>query len=778
MPRGLLFRRIIAGIVILLFVAAAIYNAVDEFDTPIPLMIAAILGIAVLIEPASIIWDRYGGGLSVHRRKPAADAVRDADAYLEGRLRQFDSESKLFVELAGDTLIQTSFSSEAHQFEDIQQAVELHKGRFVLIGEPGAGKSTTLRQLMIQAIRDYRQKTNPRLPVWINLGLSGTPINADDLLQFWWDEQAYLPGTPDELIQNDAVWFFMDGLNEMPLDSRAERAQALKAFLDKHPTLPVIVTCRMRDYEEDETLNLGLPIVRVHELDEGRIQEFITKRGASADLWEKIHSNDALRRMADNPYKLVMLMAVYQARRELPERLDELYGQYVTEAYKKYSQPDYRENRDYPLVKTSWPNLERKLKRLAFLMIKDGKGTAASVAWARRKIGKRALMDGINLGVLLVDGEDVKFYHQSLHGFFAVDDINRLLAVKDFYGWRPRFESLPILMNMFILEIKKRWFSTLYRMKSSNRKSFKRHIGDFSEFDPLITDLLITWLREIASESGTSIQFNPVPLLESIGTPAVDPLINALQDSDVQWWAASALGRIGTPAVDPLILALQDADSGVRRAVAEALGEIGNPRAVDPLILALQDADSGVRRAAADALGQIGDPRAVDPLIKSLRDSHSGVRRAAAQALGKIGDPAVAPLIIALQDTDSGVRQVTAQALGKIGDPRAVHPLITALHDSGLSVRQEVVDALGRIGTPAIDPLIKALGDANSGVRRGAVDALGKIADPRAVESLIIALYDSDLFVRRGAVDVLRKIGTPDALATVEQWERRRKSGG
>ena len=58
--------------------------------------------------------------------------------------------------------------------------------------------------------------------------------------------------------------------------------------------------------------------------------------------------------------------------------------------------------------------------------------------------------------------------------------------------------------------------------------------------------------------------------------------------------------------VSRLLLELKSKDSVVRRAAAEALGEIGGRRAVDDLITALRDEDWTVRRAAAEALGKIG----------------------------------------------------------------------------------------------------------------------------------------------------------------------------
>ena len=163
--------------------------------------------------------------------------------------------------------------------------------------------------------------------------------------------------------------------------------------------------------------------------------------------------------------------------------------------------------------------------------------------------------------------------------------------------------------------------------------------------------------------------------LVKIGTPAVPALIQALRDrsENVRFAAAEALGKLGDPqAVPALIQALGDSDWYVRRAAAEALVKIGTP-AVPALIRALGDSDSDVRAVAAWALVKIGTP-AVPALIKALGDWWSeNVRRAAAEALGDLGDPqAVPPLIQALGDDWDAVRFAAAWALGKLGDPQAV----------------------------------------------------------------------------------------------------------
>lgn len=160
-------------------------------------------------------------------------------------------------------------------------------------------------------------------------------------------------------------------------------------------------------------------------------------------------------------------------------------------------------------------------------------------------------------------------------------------------------------------------------------------IGDARAVEPLIQALKDEDLRDRAASA-----------LGKIGKPAVESLIQALKDEDKDLrgrsaWALDELGwkpgndtekahyliakggwdelvKVGEPAVEPLIEALQDEAGDVRQGAALALGAIGDAKAVQPLIQALQVDAMYVRRKSAKALGEIGDLRAAGAIIDWL----------------------------------------------------------------------------------------------------------------------------------------------------------------
>ncbi len=132
----------------------------------------------------------------------------------------------------------------------------------------------------------------------------------------------------------------------------------------------------------------------------------------------------------------------------------------------------------------------------------------------------------------------------------------------------------------------------------------------------------------IQSFANENSKANAVDELTDIGTYAIEPLIGALDDEnvDIREGAAEALSKIMLQSgwdvddsmVDSMLPALYDESPIVRKWIAAALGYTQNERTVEPLIVLLNDDDQDVRVSAAHALVSIDDDLAVEPLIRAL----------------------------------------------------------------------------------------------------------------------------------------------------------------
>jgi HEAT repeat protein/beta-lactamase regulating signal transducer with metallopeptidase domain len=198
---------------------------------------------------------------------------------------------------------------------------------------------------------------------------------------------------------------------------------------------------------------------------------------------------------------------------------------------------------------------------------------------------------------------------------------------------------------------------------------------------------------------------SPIQPLKCWDSGRWNPALETFRQPSPGEEAAIALASMGTPALEPLTNALTDSNSSVRRNAAWAIGELTDMRkserdsAVTPLISLVKDSDEWVRMAAIRALGEIRDKRAVENLISALSDASSKVRELGAWALGEMKEERAVPTLcgMLLEDAQAEVRETAAWALGEIRSPQAVASLNQALNDPETRVRDKARWALSEI---------------------------------------------------------------------------------
>jgi HEAT repeat protein/beta-lactamase regulating signal transducer with metallopeptidase domain len=242
-------------------------------------------------------------------------------------------------------------------------------------------------------------------------------------------------------------------------------------------------------------------------------------------------------------------------------------------------------------------------------------------------------------------------------------------------------------------------------------------------------------------------------------------LVSALKDDDegVRLAAVEAISSRSERSVVPdLIAILDDPSVPVRRAVAQTLSQMPDPRAIAALLQALRtDTDAEVRALAAEALGNIDDASAAPGLIAALRAERvAPVRRKIVAALAELESPSAAGAFVeALRDDDAEVRAAAIYGLGNIHAKSSAPQIIPLLRDPNSDVRGKAAWALGEMKViDALDELTAALGDRDPDVRQNIINALSSMEDQRAVPALVRAIADDNVDVRREAVNALGNI--------------------
>ncbi|MDD9970140.1 MAG: SUMF1/EgtB/PvdO family nonheme iron enzyme [Myxococcales bacterium] len=214
----------------------------------------------------------------------------------------FHSEGleRVFVELAVDerssarerALEQVTSSAGGHQGQTLRDLMDpslVQAGgaapRWVVWGEPGAGKSTLARRLTRQLAKEHAHNETGPLPVYCPL--PGLAMHRRAV--FDW-AQSELEGAHGKtkahglsgLLEGLAragqgglprVWLLLDGLDEVP-QSRLEWVQArLRNWADEFPGVPIVVLSRPIGYQP-----LGAPydrLAQVQPLDRSRQRELL-----------------------------------------------------------------------------------------------------------------------------------------------------------------------------------------------------------------------------------------------------------------------------------------------------------------------------------------------------------------------------------------------------------------------------------------------------------------------------------------------------------------------
>jgi HEAT repeat protein len=195
---------------------------------------------------------------------------------------------------------------------------------------------------------------------------------------------------------------------------------------------------------------------------------------------------------------------------------------------------------------------------------------------------------------------------------------------------------------------------------------------DFSEEQEpkAIVNLVLTQLEQGDFEQRWEIS----KILPDLGTPALEPLLNILQDEtadlEMRWFVARILGQFKSEVViEPLINLLKTAqpeasedEISLQEIITATLASLGTS-AIPPLTELLTQEES--KRLATMALAQIRHFETITPLLTVVHDSNPEIRAMAIEALGSFPDHRVIPVLLdALNDPVANVRKQAIIGLG------------------------------------------------------------------------------------------------------------------
>ncbi len=329
---------------------------------------------------------------------------------------------------------------ERVRLDDIRQALDEHPS-FILLAQPGAGKTTVLQRLALElALKRLQVGGEALLPLFVRLAEQKPDEAPLDFLARLWQREA--PGlhtdTTGEItiaLRQGRLCLLCDALNEARREKYRERMQEWADFARHLPAgNRLIFTCRSQDYSGE----LAVQQVEVDALTAQQIESFAHQylgKEKGAALWLALQNGHAdLLELAAIPYYLLLMSEAYAAAGTLPAHRAGLFASFVERLFKR----EMEEKRHADWVDATAQHLA--LSRLAFAMQELGTGTQVDTQWALAAIPQNVTIEGqttttppetiLRLGtaanlLALPDGDSVRFIHHLLQEYFAAEELSR-----------------------------------------------------------------------------------------------------------------------------------------------------------------------------------------------------------------------------------------------------------------------------------------------------------------------------------------------------------------
>src|SRR5690606_26408005 len=133
-----------------------------------------------------------------------------------------------------------------------------------------------------------------------------------------------------------------------------------------------------------------------------------------------------------------------------------------------------------------------------------------------------------------------------------------------------------------------------------------------------------------------------------------------------------------------------------RRAAVEILNTCKDKRAIDHLIAAIDDKDWWVSERAADALAEIGDPKALPAVLKMLARNDRSIP-VALRAVGKLGDEkALGHVLPYLRRPEREVKLAAIEAIAELAGEQHAAKIREFLQQTAASSDESIARAANR----------------------------------------------------------------------------------
>ena len=695
-------------------------------------------------------------------------------------------------------------------------AVELLKGdeqRIVILGAPGAGKTTLMNYWVVTAAAAQIRKAQRQEgvssgdsesesvsnalpdPIFAMAGYFPVLIRIRDLarepnlsvLDFLTkfvkadlEVASVSTGFFQHWLETGEALILLDGLDEVADDAQRHKVVGkIETFLGAYPHCPAIITSRPAGYRDDYFSRRQYPHYELLPFDDVKIETFINhwydsrvdspseRERRKGSLRSALADKPRIKQLARNPLLLTIIALIHRYK-TLPRQRQELYNSAVDTLISKWDEGKELTTGD-ALKYLDTSDIRRLMERLAYWIHTQG---SVNDAENGTQIERHTL-----LGKLTKFIKEIKA-SEKLETYAARAEAETLLdkIVKDRAGLLAKQgeRRYAFVHKTFQEYLCSKEILYLQEDQDPDDDDYvphaKQHIKKYLHA-PHWREVLLLLIA----------QQTPSPAKASLKT-----ILKA--DSEYEQW----LHRDVLFAGSCLAENVEVSDSTTINEILTKLVNLELPqsRSSDKLrdeifrvICSLKDTPfaPAVMEYLTEHQQTIGGRRfynyrtklipdeVLQNLLSVLKDEDSDVRSSAAGCLGPLGstsDAVIDGLLSALGDEDAEVRSCAAVSLGQLGSTSdaVVDSLLSALKDKCAEVRSCAAVSLGQLDSTldaVVDSLLFTLKDEDSDVRSSAAASLGRTgnASDAVVDGLLSAFKDGDSDMCSSAAASLVQLG-------------------
>ena len=731
-----------------------------------------------------------------------------------------------------NALLQASFKHLerlASSAIDPDEAIRTYK-HCIFVGDPGAGKTTLLKYLTLKSA-DNQLPGLPDLPIRIELNafVSSGYLDLLDFAAADWDERYIFPkadarAAMEESLKTGNALLLLDALDETMIGITPEEAEisyqkvaaAIMQLATRYPQAPIVVTARKAGYQQRAPLT-GFTELEVLDFRLEDMQQFVTnwfnyytdpqKRANGSELNTKLERNPRIRALATNPLLLSLIVLVYEAQLDLPERRAELYKRCID------------------ILLTEW-DAKRNIRRLGEFKPEHKRQLLAELAWHFHQQGRRYFPENEVLTVIANFLPKVRRLPEHNGTMLAEIASENGLLKEQARGWQG-FLHLTLqeyFASQYVTDHKRLDTLLTHRGDPWWEEVLLLYAGHTPDASPLLCKLIgLDGEKNLPEDifhtnlilAGRCLAARPIIGQVDLWNTIINRLFEVLTTTPyflIQQFIAEALAAMGDAEANTRLLQLlsnEQVNLSMRQFIANALGQSRELTVVQELVklLSSEQVNRYVRGSIASSLGQAQERSVASNLVRLLTDEQvdQDVRRDIAHALGELGSGLIHLLpneeneevnrevrmtiagtlgiswehavdfdqirLLPTKQINHGVRREIAQALGQLRERSVVSELMQLLLNEQVDryVRMYIAEALGQLGEKSIvRELVQALRNeqVDQYVRRSIAEALGQLKEKSIVAELVQLLLNEQMNqeVRESIALSLGRLGEHSAV--------------